>query len=47
MVVTVLGRMAGVKTSDYTGTSFSDVKAGSWYAPYVQWASKQGPRQGL
>ena len=38
MVVTVLGRMAGVKTSDYTGTSFSDVKAGSWYAPYVQWA---------
>lgn len=42
MVVTVLGRMAGVKTSDYTGTSFSDVKAGSWYAPYVQWASKQG-----
>ena len=42
MVVTVLGRAAGVKTSDYTGTSFSDVKAGSWYAPYVQWASKQG-----
>ena len=22
--------------------TFSDVKAGSWYAPYVQWASKQG-----
>lgn len=42
MVVTVLGRMAGVKTADYAGTSFSDVKAGSWYAPYVQWASKQG-----
>ena len=48
MVVTVLGRMAGVKTADYAGTSFSDVKAGSWYAPYVQWASQQaGPRQGL
>lgn len=42
MVVTVLGRAAGVKTADYAGTSFSDVKAGSWYAPYVQWASKQG-----
>ena len=42
MVVTVLGRAAGVKTAGYAGTSFSDVKAGSWYAPYVQWASKQG-----
>lgn len=40
MVVTVLGRAAGVKTTDYTGTSFKDVKAGSWCAPYVAWAAE-------
>lgn len=41
MVVTVLGRAAGVKTADYTGTSFKDVKSGSWCAPYVEWAAKE------
>ena len=47
MVVTVLGRMAGVKTSDYTGTSFSDVKAGSWYAPYVQWPASRASSRAM
>ena len=41
MVVTVLGRAAGVKSTDYTGTSFKDVKSGSWCAPYVAWASEK------
>jgi hypothetical protein len=42
MFVTVLGRMAGVKTADYAGTQFSDAAAGSWYGPYVAWASENG-----
>ena len=42
MVVTIMGRAAGIKASDYTGTSFKDVTAGAWYAPYVQWGSKEG-----
>lgn len=42
MVVTIMGRAAGIKAADYTGTSFKDVEEGDWYAPYVQWGSKQG-----
>ena len=41
MFVTVLGRMAGVDASVYSGASvFSDVSADSYYAPYVTWAAK-------
>lgn len=47
MFVTVLGRMAGVDTSAYTGqSSFSDVPANEYYAPYVAWAAKYGVTQG-
>lgn len=42
MFVTILGRMDGVNTASYPGTSFSDVPAGQWYSPYVAWASSQG-----
>lgn len=42
MVVTIMGRAAGIQASDYTGTSFKDVAAGKWYAPYVKWGSDQG-----
>lgn len=42
MFVTVLGRMEGIDTSTYSGTSFQDVPAGSWCAPYVKWATEQG-----
>ena len=42
MFVTVLGRMEGVDVSKYTGTAFSDVEAGSYYAPYVAWANENG-----
>ncbi len=42
MFVTVLGRFAGIDVSKYTGSSFSDVKAGRWSAPYIQWAAKNG-----
>jgi len=46
MYVTALGRMAGVDTGAYSTSSFADVKAGSWYAPYVEWAVKEGITDG-
>ena len=43
MFVTVLGRMAGVKTENYAdGGGFSDVAEDAYYAPYVSWAVKYG-----
>lgn len=42
MFVTVIGRIYGVDVSKYTTTSFDDVEANSWYAPYVAWASENG-----
>lgn len=42
MFVTILGRMDGVSTASYPGTSFSDVPTGQWYSPYVAWACRQG-----
>lgn len=37
----------GQDEADFTGaTKFDDVKAGSWYAPYVQWAADNGIAQG-
>ena len=42
MYVTALGRMAGVDISEYATSTFADVQAGAWYAPYVEWAVKKG-----
>lgn len=42
MFVTILGRLAGADAGAYTGVSFSDVEAGRWYAPYVEWGSQNG-----
>ena len=42
MFVTVLGRLAAVDESAFSGTSFSDVPAGEWYSAYVEWASRNG-----
>ena len=47
MFVTVLGRLDGVDAAQYTKVSFSDVEAGSWYAPYVEWASANGVVNGM
>ena len=48
MFVTVLGRMAGVNTTDYAGqTPFKDVPANIYYAPYVAWAAKHGVTSGM
>lgn len=46
MYVTALGRMAGVDVGAYSTSSFADVQAGSWYAPYVEWAVKKGITDG-
>lgn len=42
MFVTVLGRLSNVDTALFTETSFNDVTAEEWYAPYVEWAAKEG-----
>ena len=47
MFVTILGRMAGVREGDYSGSSFSDVKTGTWYAPFVQWGAENGIVNGV
>ena len=48
MFVTVLGRMAGIKTEDYADAAdFTDIKEGAWYAPYVKWAARYGITTGV
>ena len=42
MFVTVLGNKAKIDPKDYPTSSFSDVKAGAWYAPHVEWAAQNG-----
>ncbi len=47
MLVTVLGRLAGADVSGYKTSSFSDVAAGKYYLPYVEWAYKKGIISGI
>ena len=47
MLVTALGRLAGVDTKSYTTNSFTDVKADSAFRPYIEWAYKKGIIQGI
>lgn len=42
MFVRVLGNKAKIDESAYMTSSFSDVKAGTWYAPCVEWAAQTG-----
>ncbi|WP_180951076.1 S-layer homology domain-containing protein [Marasmitruncus massiliensis] len=46
MLVTALGRLAGVDTKAYATGSFTDVKADSAFRPYIEWAYKKGIVQG-
>ena len=46
MLVTALGRLAGVDVKAYTTNSFTDVKADSAFRPYIEWAYKKGVVQG-
>ncbi|VEJ36103.1 Endoglucanase precursor [Aedoeadaptatus ivorii] len=45
--VTVLGRMAKVRTAEYTGGDFVDVARDRYYAPYIHWAAQAGLVQGI
>lgn len=47
MFVRVLGNKAKVDPDMYPPSSFSDVKAGVWYAPYVEWAAQYGIVSGI
>ncbi len=48
MYITVLGRMAGIDVAAYGGaSSFSDVDAEAYYAPYVKWAKEKGIVDGI
>lgn len=46
MVVTVLGRVAGIKLEGRT-TNFTDVPSGAYYEEYVAWAVENGIAQGV
>lgn len=48
MMVTVFYRLAGSPEEQMNAatTSFTDVKDGSWYAPYVRWGADQGVTSG-
>jgi len=47
MLVTALGRLAGMDVKTYTTNSFTDVKADSALRPYIEWAYKKGIVQGI
>ncbi len=47
MLVTALGRLAGVDVKTYTTNSFTDVKADSAFRPYIEWAYSKGVVQGI
>jgi uncharacterized repeat protein (TIGR02543 family) len=47
MLVTALGRLAGVDVSNYKAVSFTDVAADKYYAPYIEWAYKNGIVSGI
>lgn len=47
MMVTTLAKLGGVRIDAYKGkSSFSDVKTTDWFAPYVEWAYKNGITSG-
>ncbi|MEG0895081.1 MAG: S-layer homology domain-containing protein, partial [Oscillospiraceae bacterium] len=47
MFVTALGRLVGANVSSYKKSSFTDVKTGSYYMGYVEWANKNGIVKGI
>ena len=47
MFVTILARVEGVEPENYPGTMFLDVKEGSWFTPYVNWAASNGIVNGV
>lgn len=46
MFVTILGRLSGINADQYTNAYFEDVKDGSYYFGYIEWARVNGIIQG-
>ena len=42
ILVTALGKLAGVDVNAYDSNSFTDVKDNSPFRPYIEWAYKKG-----
>lgn len=38
----LLAKLEGIDTAGYKGSSFTDVAASAWHAPYIQWAMEAG-----
>ncbi len=47
MAVTVLGRLWNINTNSFKGSRFDDVSEDSYYAPYVEWAARNGIVSGI
>nr|WP_315104254.1 S-layer homology domain-containing protein [uncultured Catonella sp.] len=47
MLVTALGRLAGMNIKEYETNSFSDVQNDSSYRPYIEWAHSKGIVYGI
>lgn len=41
-LITALGKLAGIDVNKYKKTSFSDLESSYYYAPYAEWAYKEG-----
>ena len=46
-LVTILGRIAGLDPKQYPACAFSDVRPGSYCAPYAEWARQTGIVKGV
>lgn len=46
MLITALGRLAGINALDFTSSSFNDVDMASYYRPYAEWSLKNNIVQG-
>ena len=46
-LVTLLGRMAGVRPSDYPHCAFTDVADDAYFAPYIEWARRMNIVSGV
>ncbi|MDR2671031.1 MAG: S-layer homology domain-containing protein, partial [Oscillospiraceae bacterium] len=47
MIVTIIGRYSGADMNQYSGTFFTDVTPGQYYAPYTEWAAENGIVAGI
>ncbi|WP_313164646.1 S-layer homology domain-containing protein [Sedimentibacter sp.] len=46
MLITALGRLAGINALDFTSGSFNDVDMSSYYGPYAEWSLRSNITRG-